>query len=157
MTLELSLFCIFISLFPVVQKENWAVKLIRISLLLWSRIVSLTKKFLHFQYLLRRASLTESDAFTFLKADNEDCITYSGFCEALRQVWCSRWLDEHFTVSNHMSSSLRNSHVKRFFHFVQLNLIGHCHGLSVEETKDLWLQADIDGNGVLDYKQFLVK
>ncbi|KAK7321325.1 hypothetical protein VNO77_31852 [Canavalia gladiata] len=74
-----------------------------------------------FKCLLRRASLSESDAFAFLKADNEDCITYSGFCEALQQ----------------------------------LNLIGHCHGLSVEETKDLWIQADIDGNGVIDYKEFL--
>ncbi|KAF1893797.1 hypothetical protein Lal_00002328 [Lupinus albus] len=73
-----------------------------------------------FKSLLRRASLTESDAFAFLKADNEDCITYSGFCEALRH----------------------------------LNLFGHCYGLSVEETKDLWVQADIDGNGVLDYKEF---
>ena len=73
-----------------------------------------------FKYLLRRASLTESDAFAFLKADNEDCITYSGFCEALRQ----------------------------------LNLIGHCHGLIEEEIKELWVQADIDGNGVLDYKEF---
>lgn len=44
-----------------------------------------------------------------------------------------------------------------FSHFVQLNLIGHCHGLSVEETKDLWVQADINGNGVIDYKGFLVK
>ncbi|RZC26204.1 putative calcium-binding protein isoform B [Glycine soja] len=74
-----------------------------------------------FKYLLRRASLTERDAFAFLKVDNEDCITYSGFCEALRQ----------------------------------LNLIGHCHGLSAEETKDLWVQADINGNGVIDYKEFL--
>ncbi|KAA8533516.1 hypothetical protein F0562_031050 [Nyssa sinensis] len=74
-----------------------------------------------FKYLLRRASLTENDAFAFLKADSDgDYITYSGFCEALRQ----------------------------------LNLIGHCHGLSVEETKDLWVQADMDGNGVLDYKEF---
>lgn len=47
-----------------------------------------------FQYLLRRASLTESDGFAFLRADKEDCITYSGFCEALRQVCCSvhRWI-----------------------------------------------------------------
>ncbi|CAK8537736.1 unnamed protein product [Lathyrus sativus] len=37
----------------------------------------------------------------------------------------------------------------------QLNLIGHCYGLSDEETKNLWFQADIDGNGVIDYKQFL--
>ncbi|KAG5558942.1 hypothetical protein RHGRI_008778 [Rhododendron griersonianum] len=71
--------------------------------------------------LLRRASLTEHDAFAFLKADSQgDYITYCGFCEALRQ----------------------------------LSLLGHCHGLSVEETKDLWVQADIDGNGVLDYKEF---
>ncbi|XP_059628904.1 uncharacterized calcium-binding protein At1g02270-like isoform X2 [Cornus florida] len=80
----------------------------------WSEAV-----FCMFKYLLRRASLTENDAFAFLKADG-DHITYSGFCEALRQ----------------------------------LNLIGHCHGLGVEETKDLWVQADIDGNGVLDYKEF---
>ncbi|XP_057951256.1 uncharacterized calcium-binding protein At1g02270 isoform X2 [Malania oleifera] len=74
-----------------------------------------------FKYLLRRASLTENDAFAFLKADNHaDYITYSGFCEALRQ----------------------------------LNLTGHCHGLGDEGTKELWFQADIDGNGVLDYKEF---
>ncbi|KAL6127315.1 hypothetical protein ACLB2K_075356 [Fragaria x ananassa] len=74
-----------------------------------------------FKYLLRRASLTESDAFAFLKADNPgDYITYSGFCEALRQ----------------------------------LNMTGHCNGLSHEETKDLWVQADIDGNGILDYEGF---
>ncbi|KAH1245661.1 putative calcium-binding protein [Glycine max] len=74
-----------------------------------------------FKYLLRRASLTESDAFSFLKVDNEDCITYFGFCEALKQ----------------------------------LSLTGHCHGLSEEEIKDLWLQADVDGKGVLDFKEFL--
>lgn len=39
---------------------------------------------------------------------------------------------------------------------LQLSLLGHCHGLSDEETKDLWVQADIDGNGVLDYKEFQV-
>ncbi|XP_027335514.1 uncharacterized calcium-binding protein At1g02270-like isoform X5 [Abrus precatorius] len=49
-----------------------------------------------FKYLLRRASLNESDAFAFLKADNEDCITYSGFCEALRQqhIWNSTSPDQ---------------------------------------------------------------
>ncbi|KAJ0100829.1 hypothetical protein Patl1_05546 [Pistacia atlantica] len=82
------------------------------------------------KYLLRRASLTESDAFAFLKADNDaDCITYSGFCEALQQC------DPPCVI-------------------LQLNLTGHCHGLIVEETKDLWVQADIDGNGVVDYKEF---
>ncbi|RXH95316.1 hypothetical protein DVH24_025000 [Malus domestica] len=74
-----------------------------------------------FKYLLRRASLTADDAFAFLKTDNPvDYITYSGFCEALRQ----------------------------------LNMTGHCHGLSHDETKDLWVQADIDGNGFLDYIEF---
>ncbi|KAI4338062.1 hypothetical protein L6164_016416 [Bauhinia variegata] len=76
--------------------------------------------FAMFKYLLHRTSLTESDTFAFLKADNEDCITYSGFCEALQQ----------------------------------LNLIGHRYGLSVQETMDLWGQADIDGNGFVDYKEF---
>ncbi|KAK9071680.1 hypothetical protein SSX86_008109 [Deinandra increscens subsp. villosa] len=72
-------------------------------------------------YHVRRASLTEEDAFAFLKADNDsDYITYSGFCEALRQ----------------------------------LNCFGHSNGLSKEEKEDLWVQADVDGNGVVDYKEF---
>ncbi|XP_021279979.1 uncharacterized calcium-binding protein At1g02270-like isoform X4 [Herrania umbratica] len=36
----------------------------------------------------------------------------------------------------------------------QVNLTGLSHGLSFQEIKDLWLQADIDGNGVLDYEEF---
>ncbi|PIA34948.1 hypothetical protein AQUCO_03700302v1 [Aquilegia coerulea] len=36
----------------------------------------------------------------------------------------------------------------------QLGLRGHPYGLSAEETKDLWIEADIDGNGVVDYKEF---
>lgn len=39
---------------------------------------------------------------------------------------------------------------------LQLNLTGHCHGLNDNEIHDLWVQADIDGNGVLDYKEFQV-
>ena len=35
-------------------------------------------------------------------------------------------------------------------------LIYRGHGLSDEEIKDLWVQANVDGNGVLDYKKFLV-
>lgn len=74
-----------------------------------------------FKSLLRRASLSESDAFAFLKADSGgDYIAYAGFCEALRQ----------------------------------LNLAGQPYGLSEEEMKDLWVQADIDGNGVVDYSEF---
>ncbi|KAJ4835636.1 hypothetical protein Tsubulata_015308 [Turnera subulata] len=43
--------------------------------------------FAMFKNLLRRTSLTEEDAFAFLKADNGgDCITYLDFCEALRQL-----------------------------------------------------------------------
>lgn len=49
--------------------------------------IYLTMESLHFQYQLRRASLTEEDAFAFLKADSsDDYISYSDFCEALRQV-----------------------------------------------------------------------
>jgi len=39
---------------------------------------------------------------------------------------------------------------------LQLNLIGHCNGLSVEESKELWDQADKDGNGVVDLTEFQV-
>ncbi|PNT50355.1 hypothetical protein POPTR_002G182500v4 [Populus trichocarpa] len=70
---------------------------------------------------LQKASLVEKDAFAFLKADNHgNFITYSAFCEALRQV----------------------------------NLIGLPYGLSSQETEDLWMQADINGNGVVGYEEF---
>ncbi|KZV41654.1 hypothetical protein F511_28227 [Dorcoceras hygrometricum] len=36
----------------------------------------------------------------------------------------------------------------------KLNLIGECNGLSSDEIKELWTQADTDGNGVLDHKEF---
>ncbi|KAL6978697.1 hypothetical protein U1Q18_020362 [Sarracenia purpurea var. burkii] len=36
----------------------------------------------------------------------------------------------------------------------KLNLNGHCNGIGVEETRDLWVETDIDGNGVLNYKEF---
>ena len=39
---------------------------------------------------------------------------------------------------------------------LQLNLIGHCNGLSDEEIQGLWVQTDMDGNGVVDYKEFKV-
>ncbi|KAJ7963390.1 Calcium-binding endonuclease/exonuclease/phosphatase family [Quillaja saponaria] len=72
---------------------------------------------------LRKASLTDDDAFAFLKGDNcDDFVTYSTFCEALRQV----------------------------------NLIGLPCGLCLEEVKDLWAEADLDGNG-LDFEEFKQK
>ncbi|XP_050385291.1 uncharacterized calcium-binding protein At1g02270-like [Argentina anserina] len=36
----------------------------------------------------------------------------------------------------------------------QVNLIGHPSGLGFQETRDLWIQADTDANGVLDYEEF---
>ncbi|KAK8345507.1 hypothetical protein V6Z11_A07G154700 [Gossypium hirsutum] len=60
------------------------------------------------KYQLQKASLNEKDAFDFLRADNNgNYITYSDFCDALKQ-----------------------------------------------EMKNLWVQADVDGNGVLDYDEF---
>ncbi|KAL3714415.1 hypothetical protein ACJRO7_006354 [Eucalyptus globulus] len=74
-----------------------------------------------FKCLLREASLTENGAFAILNADNAgDCITYLGFCKALKQF----------------------------------KLTGHSHGLSAEETKDLWVQVDIDGDGVVNFEEF---
>lgn len=71
--------------------------------------------------LLREASLTEENAFAFLKADSPgDYITYSGFHQAV----------------------------------CQLGLTGHSHCLSLKETEELWAYTDIDGDGVIDYKEF---
>ncbi|XP_023925290.2 uncharacterized calcium-binding protein At1g02270 isoform X2 [Quercus suber] len=36
----------------------------------------------------------------------------------------------------------------------QVNLIGHPFGLSFQEMKKLWAQADINGDGVIDYEEF---
>ncbi|CAK7348600.1 unnamed protein product [Dovyalis caffra] len=70
---------------------------------------------------LQKASLVGNDAFAVLKADNHgNFITYSAFCEALRQ----------------------------------LNLVGLPYGLSSRETEDLWMQADVNGNGVVEYEEF---
>ncbi|WCJ22542.1 Calcium-binding endonuclease/exonuclease/phosphatase family [Euphorbia peplus] len=70
---------------------------------------------------LLKASLSEKDAFAFLKADEPgNFITYSAFCEGLRQV----------------------------------NLIGLPYGLSFQQTKDIWTQVDMDGNGIVDYEEF---
>ena len=30
------------------------------------------------------------------------------------------------------------------------------HGLSFQETKELWVRADLDGNGVFDYEELKV-
>ncbi|KAJ6679939.1 ENDONUCLEASE/EXONUCLEASE/PHOSPHATASE FAMILY PROTEIN [Salix purpurea] len=69
----------------------------------------------------KKASLIENNAFVLLKpGDHGNFLTYSAFCEALRQV----------------------------------NLIGVPYGLTSEETKELWMQADINGNGVVEYEEF---
>lgn len=39
---------------------------------------------------------------------------------------------------------------------MQLGLIGHPHGLSADEMKDLWNHADIDENGAVDRGEFQV-
>ncbi|VVA12133.1 PREDICTED: calcium-binding [Prunus dulcis] len=36
----------------------------------------------------------------------------------------------------------------------QVNLIGHPLGLGFQETRDLWIQADVEANGVLAYEEF---
>lgn len=112
----------------------------------------LTSEHFDLQYLLRRVSLTAEDAFAFLKSDNDgDHITFMGFCETLRQVYrtCNK--------INHSYDYFIQLNVNCVFSFsAQLNLTGHCNGLTTKEIKDLWIQADIDGNGLLDYKEFQV-
>ncbi|XP_030930580.1 uncharacterized calcium-binding protein At1g02270-like [Quercus lobata] len=36
----------------------------------------------------------------------------------------------------------------------QVNLIGHPYGLSFQDMKNLWAQADINGDGVIDCEEF---
>jgi len=73
------------------------------------------------KFQLEKALFVENDAFAFFKADsNGNFITYSAFCEALRQI----------------------------------NLLGSPCGLTPQETEDLWMQADIDGNGLVEYEEF---
>lgn len=96
--------------------------------------------------------MTEIDAFAFLKGDNQgDFITYSAFVEALRLV---RFIRRHITERK-MNCLCGNIRFTCFLLF-QVNLIGVPCGLSFQETRDLWIQADIDGNGVVDYEEFKV-
>ncbi|KAK1399385.1 Calcium-binding endonuclease/exonuclease/phosphatase family [Heracleum sosnowskyi] len=39
----------------------------------------------------------------------------------------------------------------------QLGVTGKQYGLSMEEAKDLWEQADIDKNGIIDYEEFQLR
>ncbi|XP_052874229.1 uncharacterized calcium-binding protein At1g02270-like isoform X2 [Gossypium arboreum] len=49
---------------------------------------------------------------------------------------------------------LKISWAEAAFGIIKVNLTGLSHGLSFQETKDLWVQADADGNGVVDYEEF---
>lgn len=52
--------------------------------------MDLKAEYFLFQYHLGKASLSEDNAFAFLKADSPgDYITFSGFCQALCQVLVS--------------------------------------------------------------------
>ncbi|KAL0358824.1 UNVERIFIED_CONTAM: putative calcium-binding protein [Sesamum angustifolium] len=59
-----------------------------------------------------------------------------------------------FLRSQGFISSYDAAHVYADADAHKLNLVGHCHGLCNEEVKELWLQADVDRNGVIDYKEF---
>ena len=106
--------------------------------------------FFGFQYLLRKASLAEDDAFAFLKGDNQgDFITFSALHEALSQVLYFI----NFAIWDVNFSYKINS---LWSNVIQVKLFGHPNGLSFQEMKKLWAQADINGDGVIDYEEFKV-
>lgn len=39
---------------------------------------------------------------------------------------------------------------------MQLGITSQLDGLGPEDAKDLWFQADIDGDGVVNYEEFMV-
>ena len=41
-------------------------------------------------------------------------------------------------------------------HFLQVKLFDVPYGLRSQELKEIWAQADVDGNGVLDSEEFKV-
>ncbi|RRT83051.1 hypothetical protein B296_00015994 [Ensete ventricosum] len=55
---------------------------------------------------------------------------------------------------NKYRKPLRTSWNEAVFSIIKLGVAGHPHGLSPDDTKDLWIQADTDGNGVVDYEEF---
>ncbi|EOA40262.1 hypothetical protein CARUB_v10008987mg [Capsella rubella] len=56
-----------------------------------------------------------------------------------------------FLGENNRSDSLTYSDFCQLLQ--KVNLTGTADGLSVEETKELWVRADLDGNGVFDYEE----
>lgn len=101
------------------------------------------------QYQLRKASLSEGDAFAFLKGDNcDDLVTFCSFSEALRQVLYHPLINEDVKFQLHLTYCTRP--------VLQIKLIGGPYGLCFQELKDLWTEADIDGNGFLDFEKFKV-
>ena len=142
---------------PILENSVWRVHMIWLSLFgkysyrdSSSNMQKFSFFFFGFQHLLRKASLAEDDAFAFLKGDNQgDFITFSALHEALCQVLYfinfAMW-DVNFSYKiNSLWSNV-----------IQFKLIGHPYGLSSQEMKKLWAQADINGDGVIDYEEFKV-
>lgn len=95
--------------------------------------------------------MTEIDAFAFLKGENfGDYIAYPAFCEALHQV---RFLGIAACKIKQFCKKVNVTYLG----FLQVGLAGIPNGLSFQDMRDLWTQADIDGNGVVDYEEFKVK
>lgn len=100
---------------------------------------------------MQAASLSEENAFEFLKADSPgDYITYPGFCQALHQVLM---FDEDYAA---VFNIIKVHDLVLCLELMQLGLTGHRDGLIPEDAKDLWTEADIDGNGMVDYDEFQV-
>ncbi|RWV86856.1 hypothetical protein GW17_00051207 [Ensete ventricosum] len=64
------------------------------------------------------------------------------------------WLSRNERIIERLLGDRSSIICLQYIKSIQLGVAGHPHGLGPKDTNDLWVQVDIDGNGVVDYEKF---